>query len=262
MSAPRFTTDTLIDIPDPDDEHGMPIYSGELKGALDALEHGNYAGIAWPPNWEGPEGEDTVPVNVVLTPDGAFMGGAWDRDFARDFDLPAPPAQGQEIPSGAWVEIDDPEWVIDDSPLYQGKLSRAGVRLMDGNYEGSVRIWSGDEPTLSSDEPGLAVGIVIVDGHASARLVDPYERLDANRIMQLDEQNRVIDPAKSPEGPTSTISYDRVTAPQGPSEPAPPRIEPQSTPATLNKAAAAAQKWFDEHPAPSADDASLDQPGA
>lgn len=100
----RFTTDTFIEIPDPDDQFGMPIFSGPVKNAYAILENGNYSGQAFfDSRPEDDEEYDPVDIHVVITPDGIWCAPQTDVEFARDhgFDV--------ELPDLAQSAFSDPQ---------------------------------------------------------------------------------------------------------------------------------------------------------
>lgn len=63
---PQITDDYDVEIANPDDHTQVPIASGSLAQISELIVEGRYTGQAW-----SPEGEDPVPVDVLVRADGA-----------------------------------------------------------------------------------------------------------------------------------------------------------------------------------------------
>lgn len=63
---PQITDDYDVEIANPDDHTQVPIASGSLAQISKLIVEGRYTGQAW-----SPEGEDPVPVDVLVRADGA-----------------------------------------------------------------------------------------------------------------------------------------------------------------------------------------------
>lgn len=101
---PKFTSDTSVEINNPDDPNEMPIFHGPMRMAKEMLINGLYNGKAWPDVWD-------LDVNVAITDDGIWMAPADDMKFARRHGFPDVEPAGRAVRSLAQTVTD--QWYAD-----------------------------------------------------------------------------------------------------------------------------------------------------